>query len=47
MLDDLLLSIRSLQIGPILPSKWEILHNFTEEHPGQPSHTVNFEKEII
>ena len=40
-LDDVLLSLRSTPIGPNLPSPRDILHNHTEECPGQPSHSVN------
>ena len=43
-LDDVLLSLRSTPIGPNLPSPREILHNHTEEYPGQPSHPVNCEQ---
>ena len=43
-LDDVLLSLRSSPIGPNLPSPREILHNRTEEHPGQPSHPVDCEQ---
>ena len=43
-LDDVLLSLRSSPIGPNLPSPREILHNQTEEHPGQPSHPVDCEQ---
>ena len=43
-LDDVLLSLRSSPIGPNLPSPREILHNCTEEHPGQPSHPVDYEQ---
>ena len=35
-LNDVLLSLRSSPISPNLPSPREILHNHTEEHPGQP-----------
>ena len=44
ILDDVLLSLRSIPIGPILPSPREILHNHTEEHTGHPSHPVNYEQ---
>ena len=40
-LDDVLLSLRSSPNGPNLPSPREILHNHTEECPGQPSHLVD------
>ena len=43
-LDDLLLSLRSMPIGPHLPSPREILHNRTQDQPGQPPHPVNFEE---
>ena len=43
-LDDVLLSLRSSPIGPNLPSPREILHNHTEECPGQPSHPVDCEQ---
>ena len=43
-LDDVLLSLRSRPIGPNLPSPREILHNCTEEYPGQPSHPVDCEQ---
>ena len=43
-LDDVLLSLRSNPIGPNLPSTREILHNQTEESPGQPSHPVDCEQ---
>ena len=43
-LDDVLLSLRSSPIGPNLPSPREILHNRTEEHPGQPSYPVDCEQ---
>ena len=43
-LDDLPLCIRSTQIGPNLPSPREILHNHTEECPGQPSHPIDCEQ---
>ena len=43
-LDDVLLSLRSSPNGPNLPSPREILHNRTEEHPGQPSHPVDCEQ---
>ena len=43
-LDDVLLSLRSSPISPNLPSPREILHNCTEEHPGQPSHPVDCEQ---
>ena len=44
ILDDVLLSLRSSPIGSNLPSPREILHNHTEEHPGQPSHPVDCEQ---
>ena len=44
LLDDLLLSLRSTPIGPHLPSLQEILHNRTQDCPGQPSHPVDFEE---
>ena len=43
-LDDVLLSLRSTPIGPNLPSPREILHNHTEECPGQLSHSVDCEQ---
>ena len=43
-LHDLLLCIRSTPIGPNLPLPREILHNHTEECPGQPSHPINYEQ---
>ena len=43
-LDDVLLSLRSSPLGPNLPSPGEILHNCTEECPGQPSHPVDCEQ---
>ena len=43
-LDKVLLNIRSMPIGPKVPSPREILHNLTEEHPGKPSYPVNFEQ---
>ena len=43
-LNNLLLSLRSMSIGPHLPSPREILHNRTQDLPGQPSHPVNFEE---
>ena len=43
-IDDVLLSLRSTPTGPNLPSPREILHNHTEEHPGQPSHQVDYEQ---
>ena len=43
-LDNILLSIRSMPIGSKLPSPREILHNCTEECPGQPSHPINYEQ---
>ena len=43
-LGDVLLSLRSSPIGPNLPSPREILHNHTEECPGQPSHPVDCEQ---
>ena len=43
-LDDVLLSLISSPIHPNLPSPREILHNHTEEHPGQPSHPVDCEQ---
>ena len=43
-LDDVLLSLKSTQISPNLPSPREILHNLTEECPGQPSHPVDCEQ---
>ena len=43
-LDDVLLSLRSSPIRPNIPSPREILHNQTEECPGQPSHPVDFEQ---
>ena len=43
-LDDVLLSLRSSPISPNLPSPREILHNCTEECPGQPSHPVDCEQ---
>ena len=43
-LDDVLLSLRSSPISPNLPSPREILHNQTEEHPGQSSHPVEVNK---
>ena len=43
-LDEVLLSLRSTPIGPNLPSPREILHNHAEEHPGQPSHPVDYEQ---
>ena len=43
-LDDLLLCIRPTPIRPNLPSPREILHNCTEECPGQPSHPINYEQ---
>ena len=43
-LDDVLLTLRSTPISPNLPSPREILHNHTEEHPGQPSHPVDCEQ---
>ena len=43
-LDDVFLSLRSSPIIPNLPSPREILHNCTEEHPGQPSHPVDCEQ---
>ena len=43
-LDDLLLSLRSTPIGRHLPSPQEILHNRTQDCPGQPPHPVDFEE---
>ena len=43
-LEDVLLSLRSSPIGPNLPSPREILHNHTEEHPGQLSYPVDCEQ---
>ena len=43
-LDYLLLSLRSTPIGPHLPSPREILHNRTQDQPGQPPHPVDFDK---
>ena len=43
-LDDVLLSLRSTPIGPSLPSPRAILHNHTEESPGQPSYPVDCEQ---
>ena len=43
-LDDLLLCIRSTSIGPNLSLPREILHNCTEEYPGQPSHPIDYEQ---
>ena len=43
-LDDLLLSLRSMSIGPHLPSPREILHNRTQDQPGQPPHPADFEE---
>ena len=43
-LDDLLMSLRSTPIGRHLPSPREILHNRTQNCPGQPSHPVDFEE---
>ena len=43
-LDDVLLSLKSSPISPNLPSPREILHNHTEEYPGQPSHPVDCEQ---
>ena len=43
-LDDVLLSLRSSPIIPNLPSPREILHNCTEECPGQPPHPVDCEQ---
>ena len=42
--DDLLLSLRSMPIGPYLPSPREILHNRTQDWPGQPPHPTDFEE---
>ena len=42
--DDVLLNLRSTLIGPNLPSPREILHNDSEECPGQPSHPVDCEQ---
>ena len=39
-----MLSLRSTPIGPNLPLSREILHNHTEECPGQPSHPVDCEQ---
>ena len=43
-LDDVLLSLRSSPISPSLPCPRKILHNHTEECPGQPSHSVDCEQ---
>ena len=43
-LDYLLLSLRSTPIGRHLPSPREILHNRTEDCPGQPPRPVDFEE---
>ena len=43
-LDDLLLSPRSMPIGLHLPSPREILHNRTQDRPGQLPHPVDFEE---
>ena len=43
-LDNLLLCIRSIPVGPNLPFPREILHNHTEKCPGQPSHPINYEQ---
>ena len=43
-LDDFLLGLRSMPIGLHLPSPREILHNRTQDQPGQPSHPVDFEE---
>ena len=43
-LDDVLLSLTSSPIRPNLPSPREILHNWTEECPGQPAHPVDCEQ---
>ena len=43
-LDKVLLNITSMPIGPNLSSPREILHKYTEEHPGKPSHPVDFEQ---
>ena len=33
-----------MPIGPHLPSPREILHNRTQDRPGQPSHPIDFEE---
>ena len=43
-LDDLLLSLRLMPIGLHLPSPREILHNRTQDWPGQPPHPIDFEE---
>ena len=43
-LDYVLLSLRSTPFGPNLPLPKDILHNHTEECPGQPSHPVDCEQ---
>ena len=43
-LDDVLLSLRSMPIGPNLPSPREILHNCTEKKPGHTPHAVDYEE---
>ena len=43
-LDDLLMSLRSTPIGRHLPSPREILHNRTQDCPGQPPCPLDFEK---
>ena len=43
-INDLLLSLRSMPIGPHLPSPREILHNRTQDQPGQPPQPVDFEE---
>ena len=43
-LNDLLLSLRSMPIGPHLPSPREIFLNRTQDQPGQPSHLIDFEE---
>ena len=43
-IDHLLLNIRPTLIGPHMLSAWKILHNCTEECPGQPSQPIDFEE---
>ena len=43
-LSDLLLSLTSTPIGLHLPSLREMLHNRTQDQPGQPSHPIDFEE---
>ena len=43
-IDHLHMTLRSTLIGPHLSSLHEILHNCTDDHPGQPSHPVVYEE---